>query len=131
MTDYRDKTPAGKAPEGVWVDHETGLIHIPGMEPREMVGPTSGKEYQQFKAAEKEQSRRNIRLRAMMQSTYQCVQCKRKMKGAKVLVKYERIDGKVVEVFTCMDRKCAAPVVMIEDALSLTSPPRENGGSGR
>ena len=37
---------------GVWIDHETGLIHGLPEGPQPLVGPTSGKAYEDLKKAE-------------------------------------------------------------------------------
>src|SRR5271165_6799371 len=48
--------PAPPAPpkRGVWIDHETGLIHGLPNGPEPLVGPTSGKDYEDLKVKEKQ-----------------------------------------------------------------------------
>lgn len=105
----------------IFIDHETGLIHGLPDGPEPLVGPTSGREYEELKRKEKQQAAMNAHLERQMLSTFQCVQCKRKQSGKFVRVKWLKQDGVNLETLVCSDVKCDAPVVVIQDAGPLIS----------
>jgi hypothetical protein len=100
----------------VYIDHETGLIHGLPDGPEPLVGPTSGKEYEDLKVREKQQAAMNAMLERQMLSTYQCTQCKRKQIGKHVRVKWLKQEGVNMETLVCFDGKCDAPVILLHDA---------------
>lgn len=117
------KPPASRSPNDVWVDHDTGLIHgLPGG-PQPLVGPTTGAAYQELKKNEAKHKQEMHLLKRQILSTYQCIQCKRKQPGAFVRMKWEIKDGVNMQLLVCRNPKCDGPVVLIEDAMSLTRPP--------
>lgn len=105
------------------VDHETGLIHVPGRGNLPLIGPTSGSAYEDLKAKEKQNRAAMLHLKRQMLSTFQCTQCKRKQPGTQVRVKWMKTEGVDMETLVCRDPKCDAPVVMIEDARDLRAIP--------
>lgn len=115
--------PAGTPPNEIWIDHESGLIHgMPG-EPQPLVGPTTGAAYQELKKKEAQHRQEMHLLKRQILSTYQCTQCKRKQRGADVRMKWEMKDGVNMQLLVCRFPSCDGPVVLIEDAMSLTRPP--------
>ena len=106
------KTPAPAQPkrEGVWIDHETGLIHGLPNGPQPLVGPTTGAAYEELKKNEKNHEAANRLLKRQMLSNWQCTQCKRKWRGT--LIRFRIVNGK--EQLTCPDAHCDAPVVICE-----------------
>lgn len=98
------------------IDHETGIIHGLPDGPQPLVGPTSGKAYEELKAKEALHSQRNALLERQMLSTYQCTQCKRKQSGKDCRVKWRKTEGVNLETLVCFDPKCDAPVICIQDA---------------
>lgn len=128
------KKVSKKAPEkGVWVDHETGLVHIPGKDPLPLVGPTSGSEYDRLKKAEQRFKSDKASLLRLMRATWKCSQCAREWKGEDVRVKKAAPDTEDV-VFVCPDRKCDAPVVILKlgigDVQSVRDMKRDGPGPG-
>lgn len=105
------------------VDHETGDIHVPGKGNLPLIGPTSGSAYEDLKQKEKENRLAMQRLKRAMLSTFQCTQCHTRQPGTDVRVKWGKVEGVEMETLVCRDRKCDAPVVMIEDALNLRAIP--------
>jgi hypothetical protein len=105
------QTPDVPPKRGVWIDHETGLIHGLPEGPQPLVGPTSGRAYEDLKAAEKKNEAAKRVMQRMMLSNWKCTQCRRVWKGTKVRV---RFDEHHYEKFYCPDGKCDAPVVMCE-----------------
>jgi hypothetical protein len=107
------KTPAPPAPKkrGVWIDHETGLIHGLPNGPEPLVGPTSGKAYEDLKAKEKQNAAASKVMQRLMLSNWKCTQCKRRWKGTLVRIRFDEYHK---EKFYCPDGKCDAPVVMCE-----------------
>ena len=70
--------PSKKNPPAiVQVDHETGMLHVPGIGDLPLVGPTSGSEYKRLKESEIDKREMNKRLMAVMRKSWQCVQCRR------------------------------------------------------
>jgi hypothetical protein len=106
--------PASRNPqkrEQIRVDHETGLIHgLPGG-PQPLVGPTTGREYEQLKQNEARNEQVKRLLERRMVTTYQCTQCKRKWPGVHVRVKWRKQYGVNMETFVCPDSHCDAPVI--------------------
>lgn len=98
------------------IDHETGLIHGLPDGPQPLVGPTSGKAYEELKAKEQKQAVINAHLERQMLSVFQCTQCRRKQSGKNVRVKWRKVEGVNMETLVCFNPACAAPVVMIQDA---------------
>lgn len=105
------------------VDHETGLIYVPGKGNLPLIGPTSGAAYEDLKAKEKEHREANLRLRRAILSTYRCTQCKRVQSGANVRVRWMKFHGVEAETLVCANPRCDAPVVVIEDAANLRAIP--------
>ncbi len=96
----------------VRIDHETGIIHGLPAGPQPLVGPTTGRAYEELKQKERLHSLRNAFLERQMLSTFQCTQCKRKQSGKNVRVKLDH----GAEVLVCSNSKCDAPVVCVMDA---------------
>jgi hypothetical protein len=109
--------------ETVKVDHETGMVNVPGKGDLPLIGPTSGSAYEDLKKREAEQRQFMMRLKRAILSTYQCQQCKRKMSGANIRVRMETIGGIQAQTLVCSDPKCDAPVTLVEDARDLRQPP--------
>jgi hypothetical protein len=120
----RQLQPAPQTPRSqIRIDHETGLIHGLPNGPEPLVGPTTGSEYQELKKKEATHKEAMHLLKRQILSTYQCTECKRKWSGKDVRVKWRKTEGVNMETLVCVDRRCDGPVVMIEDAMSLTRPP--------
>lgn len=100
----------------IYIDHETGLIHGLPDGPEPLVGPTSGREYEELKRKESQQKVMNAHLERQMLSMFQCTQCKRKQSGKHVRVVWRKMDGVNVETLICSDVKCDGPVIVIQDA---------------
>lgn len=107
----------------VKVDHETGMVNVPGKGELPLIGPTSGSAYEDLKKREKDQYQFMLRLKRAILSTYQCQQCKKKMSGGNVRPKTVSIDGIETQILVCSDPKCDAPVTLIEDVLNVARPP--------
>lgn len=105
------------------IDHETGLIHGLPNGPEPLVGPTTGSEYEALKKKEATHKQAMHLLKRQILSTYQCCQCKRKWPGKDVRVKWRKQEGVNMETLVCPDKRCDGPVVVYEDAISLTRPP--------
>lgn len=60
-----------------WIDHEMGLIHIPGKGALPLVGPTTGREYERLKLSEAEKIQFNTRWYAIACQRWKCTQCGR------------------------------------------------------
>lgn len=112
------------------IDHETGLIHRKGQPSIELVGPTTGSEYQELKKAEKKNREAMKHMRRQMASTFQCTQCKKKFSGKRARIKWLKLDGVLAETLVCFDQKCDAPVIMIEDAMNLRTVPGSRRANG-
>lgn len=118
----------GKNPgrnDELWIDHETGLIHLPGHAPEPVVGETSGKAYQDLKDRDVRRQQMMRHIRRQMLSRFQCTQCKRKFWGKDCRVKWRTVDGIMTETLVCPNVKCDGPTVMIQDALNLREIPSE------
>lgn len=115
--------PTNPHPDRLWIDHETGLIHRPNNEPIELVGPTTGREYEDLKKAEKRNEQAMKLLKRQILSTFQCTQCRQKFSGKFARIKWRKVQGIDMETLVCFDPKCDAPVVMIEDAMNLRKVP--------
>jgi hypothetical protein len=98
-----------------------GSINIPGVGTREMVGVDPA----HFQQKQHEHKQRMAIIQRQMRSVYRCTECKRKWVGRDVRVVQRRINGTMMEVLVCPDRRCDGPVVLFQDALSLTNPPRD------
>lgn len=109
----------------VKVDHETGMVNVPGKGELPLIGPTSGSAYEDLKRREKEQYQFMLRLKRAILSTYQCQQCKKKISGAHVRIRTTTIGGLETQLLVCSDPKCDAPVTLIEDVLDLRQQPGE------
>ena len=107
----------------VTVNHETGEVHVPGKGNLPLIGPTSGPAYEDLKRKEQEHRASMLRLQRAMLSTFQCTQCHKIQPGTEVRVKWMKPEGVEMETLVCRDRKCDAPVVMIEDAKNLRAMP--------
>jgi len=134
------------------VDHETGLLHLPGKEPLPLIGPTSGRAYEKLKQDEKNAVQQKLDWERILRSTYQCLQCRRKFNALAsklghsepLSVRPEWRDlGRAVPDsfnladmyaptppmmrqiigFRCANLKCNGPVVLVEDALDLREAP--------
>ncbi len=95
----------------VYIDHETGLIHGLPDGPEPLVGPTSGKEYEDLKKKEQHNDAAAKLMRRLMLSNWKCIQCKRVWKGTLVRIRFDDFHK---EKFYCPDPRCDAPVVMCE-----------------
>ena len=71
--DFTKKFP----PPIVTVDHDTGMLHVPGVGPLPLVGPTSGKEYQDLKKSLHGKAELNRRMMDIFRRHWQCTQCKK------------------------------------------------------
>lgn len=109
--------------ERIRVDHETGLIHGLPDGPQPLIGPTTGREYEELKKKEKEHGQAMHLLRRQMLSTYQCCQCKRKWSGKHARVKWRQTEGVNMETLVCPDSHCDGPLVLFEDAADLRHAP--------
>ena len=115
--------PQNPNPGELWIDHETGLIHMPKHQPVPLEGPTSGRAYEELKKEDAINKQRMHFLRRQMLSVYQCTQCQQKMSGKFCRVKWRNIDGVQAETLVCRDVRCDAPVVLVEDAADLRHVP--------
>jgi len=127
------KNPAPEAPKkrGVWIDHETGLIHGLPEGPQPLVGPTSGAAYEELKRNEKNQAALNKVMRRQILSNWKCTQCKRVWKGSLVRFSMNVIGGKTFESFKCPDTSCDAPVVICETVEQIAVRQAEEKRRGR
>ena len=122
MSQNPQQQPSPKR-EPIRIDHETGLIYGLPEGPLPMNGPTTGQAYEDLKTKEAENRQMQQHLKRQILSTFQCLQCRRKQSGKNVRVKWRKEEGVNMETLVCFDTHCDGPVVMIEDALSLTNPP--------
>jgi len=98
------------ATDRVKVDHETGMVNVPGVGPLPLVGPTSGREYKNLKEAEAQFELDRAKLNQDRAKRWQCVQCKRIWRGGKVRVK--KLNPASDQVYyVCPDKQCDAPVI--------------------
>jgi ribosomal protein L37AE/L43A len=135
----RQTRPTGPHAQ-IRIDHETGLIHGLPNGPQPLVGPTTGSEYQELKKKEALNKQNELAIRRRMLSTWQCTECKRKFPGrdprlprpatppsryyaTDLRVKWRKTEGVNVETLVCPDQRCDGPVIMVEDAMSLTHVP--------
>jgi hypothetical protein len=99
-------------------------MQLPGQtKPVKVIGPTP----EQLRHAQQEQARRNAHMQRQIRSTFRCTECKRLWKGAVVRVVVRRIGGVQAEVLVCPDQTCDGAVILHQDALSLTNPPKDTG----
>ena len=110
-------------PDEITIDHKTGLIHRKNHAPVELVGPTTGSEYEELKKKEKQNAKAMAHMRRQMAAFFQCTQCKQKFSGKYARIKWLNLDGVLAETLVCKDAKCDAPVIMIEDPLNLRTIP--------
>jgi hypothetical protein len=99
---------------GIRIDHETGLIHGLPDGPQPLVGPTSGRAYEELKRNEKNHVAANRVMKRQILSNWKCIQCKRVWKGSLVRFTIRVVNGRNFEEFKCPDSKCDAPVVICE-----------------
>lgn len=71
--DFTKKFP----PPIVQVDHDTGMLHVPGIGPLPLVGPTSGRAYEDLKKSLHAKADINRRLMDIFRRHWQCTQCKK------------------------------------------------------
>jgi DNA-directed RNA polymerase subunit RPC12/RpoP len=109
------------APRREQVTVEEGKIWVPGAGRLPLIGPDPKK----LEDAQRQQQKRNIHIRRQLFSVYQCLQCKRKLKGRNVRVKWEMRDGIRTELLVCNDSHCQGPVIVFRDAFDLLNPPQE------
>ena len=126
------KTPAH--PKTGMVDYETGLIRLPGKDPMPLVGPTTGQELQDLKVSDEKAKQLKFHIEHQLRNVWGCTQCKRLFSWfssnpvRNILkraprVKWRKIDGVNAETLVCFDPRCDAPIVCVEDALSLVKGP--------
>lgn len=111
-------------PKIVSIDHEDGMIHVPGKGPMPLVGDLrTGKEYERLKAAEVEKREMNKRLIAVMSKTWVCTQCGERQSGRYIRVAHRSMytGGQLTEVLVCRHRTCDAPVI---EASGPPDPPK-------
>jgi hypothetical protein len=110
--------------EEVSVNTQDGTIYVPGSGRLPLIGPTnSNQELDRLKKSEASFKQVKVHMQRQLRSKYQCIQCKRKWSGKLVRIKWVKQDGVNMETLVCPDTHCDSPVVMVEDALSLTHPP--------
>ena len=97
--------------ERVSVDPSSNKIFVPGSGNI----PIVGLDREKLDAAQKRNQRDMLELRRMMLSTWQCTACRKKFPGREVRAKKDGLNG---VAFICPE--CSGPVVIMEDALSLT-----------
>jgi hypothetical protein len=97
--------------ERVSVDPNSNKIFVPGSGNIPIVGLDPKK----LDTAEKRNHRDMLALRRMLLSTWQCTACRQKFPGREVRAKKDGLSG---VAFVCPE--CSGPIVIMEDALSLT-----------
>jgi hypothetical protein len=116
-----------------FVDHETGLIHLPSGD-LPLVGPTSGMEYEQLKRAEPDAKKARWLIERYLRSILQCTQCKRKFshfnpsREREILcraprIRWLKVEGRMQESLVCFDPACDGPVIVAQDILELRDAP--------
>lgn len=116
-------SPTEPRREQIRIDHETGLIHGLPDGPQPLNGPTVGREYEELKKKEAAHKQAMHLLKRQMLSVYQCTECKRKWSGKLARVKWRKTEGVNMETLVCPDPHCDGPLVLYQDAMSLTNPP--------
>jgi hypothetical protein len=126
------ESPKNPNPNELWIDHETGMIHRPNNEPIALNGPTSGSEYEQLKAKEKQAREMMLRIKRELLSVHVCPQCGWKGRGdgtrancniGACRIKRATLHGVEMELLVCPDTRCDSPVLRVEDAMDLRSMP--------
>lgn len=114
MSDFTKKTPPG-----VRVDHETGLIHIPGKDPLPLLTTLSREEQ---RAADELQARRNKIILENMQAFFKCTQCGETWPGWQMTVKWDKLEGVTSEFLHCPgpgvhdpSKRCDAPCAKVPE----------------
>jgi RNase P subunit RPR2 len=100
--------------EQVSIDADRNQIFVPGSGNLPMIGLDRKK----LDAAEKKTMHERVQLQRMLKSLWQCTECKQKLPGS--VVKVKKVDN--MPAMVCPE--CSGPVIVVEDALSLTKPPR-------
>ncbi len=110
MNDFTKKNPLDP---GIRVDHETGLIHIPGKDPLPLVTDLSRS---QQREADSLQARRNKIMIENMGAFFKCPQCGKIWPGYQMIVKWDTIGSVTSEYLHCPgpgihdpNKKCEAP----------------------
>lgn len=118
------------------VDHEAGLIHIPGKDPLPLT-PTiqqrfdaNGRPYQhvltpdEMRDAERKNNLRLQVIRECLMARWFCKQCGRTWKGTETRVAHDNVAGNLSEYLHCPgevpEGKCLSPLTAV-DATPITS----------
>ena len=125
------RNPFPQKRESVRIDHETGLIHGLPEGPQPLVGPTTGRAYEDLKKNEKNHQAAMRLMKGRMLSNWKCIQCKRVWKGSLIRLCFKTIDGKKYEEFRCPDPKCQAPVILHESVADIAVRQAEEQRMGR
>lgn len=100
--------------EQVSIDVNRNQIFVPGSGNMPMIGLDRKK----LDTAEKKTMHERVQLQRMLKSTWQCTECKQKFPGS--VIKVKKVDG--MPTLVCPE--CSGAAIVVEDALSLTKPPR-------
>jgi hypothetical protein len=99
-------------------------MQIPGVKGD---SPLVGVDHKQLEDKRREHAERKLMLERQIASRWKCLRCKKLWWGRDVRVKL----ADNMEVLVCPDSKCGGPVIVHQDALSLTNPPRGGKGGGK
>lgn len=108
-----------KSPKGIRVDHETGLIHIPGKDPLPLLTDLSKS---QQREADSLQNRRNKIMIDNMGAFFKCPQCGKITPGYQMIVKWNKLEGVMSEFLHCPNpgihdpsKICDSPCVRVQE----------------